>query len=89
MASAFIFGIIQGALLAMLLNSLMPGLFGSMFLALGFMLEGASVFSGIILFLVANAAFYFLFSARVMGRNPMQFYGGALVGFALLFFFGQ
>ena len=89
MAWAFIYGIVQGALLSILLTALMPGIVGSAFFAISVFMNGASAFTGIIIALAANAAFYFLFSAKAMRKNPMHFYGGALVGFALLFFFGQ
>jgi len=89
MVWAFFFGLIQGALLASLVNSLMPGIFGSTLLAFDFMFNGFAAFGGIILFIVANAIFYMFFSAKAMKRNPMLFYCGALIGFVLLFFLGQ
>ena len=54
MVQSFLYGLIQGVLLATLAGALLPGLFGSILLALDFMVEGFSAYTEIIILLVVQ-----------------------------------
>jgi len=88
MVLAFLYGLIQGALLGLLFNTLMPGLIGSMVFAVNFFFQGSTAFSGILVLAIANVAFYFLFSAKKANESPALFVTGLAVGAVLLMLSG-
>jgi len=85
---AFLFGLIQGVLLGLLFNSLMPGLVGSMVFAFNFFFQGSTAFSGVLVLVLANIIFYFLFSSKQARASPAMFVTGLAIGVIFLTLFG-
>jgi len=83
MIKTFIFGLIQGTLVALLLSTFNLTFFGWLGMALGFAIKGAGAFTNIALFVILNLVFYFFISQKELKRNPIWFIFGLILGVIL------
>jgi len=84
MVKDFIIGLVQGALITLLLSSFNLSFFGFTLSLFGSSLAILEMLDQVILFSIANVAFYFLFSSKAIKGHQMQFVLGLIVGVLFL-----